>query len=64
MMTRKDYVATSAIFEKLVENMSEDGFDAVADAIEEMANYFSNDNKGFDRKRFYSACGVDIQVNP
>lgn len=54
-MSRKDYEAFAAI---LARNASILSVAATRRLAEQMADVFAADNPQFDRKRFYTACGV------
>lgn len=54
-MSRKDYEAFALV---LARNASILSIAAVRRLAEQMADIFAADNPAFDRKRFYSACGV------
>lgn len=54
MMTRKDYVATSAILNDLY-RFSDASDDQIENCVIAFADMFSADNERFDRKRFFQA---------
>jgi hypothetical protein len=56
MMTRKDYVATAEILSDWADVMDYETLYALA---KDFADYFSSDNERFDRKRFFSAVGIE-----
>jgi hypothetical protein len=63
-MTRKHYVAIAAILKRRMElalNKKVPGYAVTQTKLiaEDFAEYFANDNPGFDRSRFLTACGVD-----
>jgi hypothetical protein len=55
MMTRKDYLATSAILNDLY-RFSDASDDQIENCVIAFADMFSADNERFDRKRFFQAC--------
>lgn len=56
MMTRKDYVKTAEILSDVSDVVEDVVLYAIA---KDFADYFEKDNERFDRKRFYSAVGVE-----
>jgi hypothetical protein len=55
MMTRKDYVAVSAILKEYQEDMFPEDF---ADLVVDFGKYMAQDNDRFDYARFAEACGI------
>ena len=60
MMTRKDYVATAEILNELLGEVTQDSFNAVADAVEAFAEMFAKDNERFNKDIFFKACNLVI----
>jgi hypothetical protein len=58
MMTRKDYVSTAEILEVLVQNVNDEDFPLVLEAVDAFAEMFAKDNERFQRSVFLNACGV------
>jgi len=60
MMTRKDYVTTSAILNKFIEVIPEYSFEAL---VAEFVTMFKADNDRFLAERFEDACYADDEAN-
>lgn len=56
MMTRKDYVAVSAILKEYQDAMFPEDY---TDLVSDFANYMKQDNERFDYARFQIACGLN-----
>jgi len=57
MMTRKDYVAVSAILSEYAEVMPPEEY---LDLCRDFAKYMAQDNDRFDGVRFLEACGLTV----
>ena len=58
MMTRKDYVAVSAILADYQEVMDKDDY---FEMVLDFGKMMRADNERFDLSRFMTACGIDIK---
>ena len=56
MMTRKDYVATAATLNEMIDYMHPAAF---ATLVQKFGNMMQNDNPRFDRDRFEDACYME-----
>jgi hypothetical protein len=60
-MTRKDYTALAATFnrihEQIVLGRTDNAFDAFVESVNAVADAMQRENGRFDRARFMAACG-------
>ena len=57
MMTRKDYVATAAILNDVIDFMHPAAF---AEIVSKFAEYMESDNDRFDYAKFTEACYAEL----
>lgn len=57
MMTRKDYIAVSAILFEYKNEMTEESY---LDLCSDFAEYMEEDNSRFQHDAFFRSCGVSI----
>jgi hypothetical protein len=56
MMTRKDYVATAEILNKMLDKITVAQEEAFDEMVMDFVNMFENDNERFLSSRFIDAC--------
>lgn len=67
-MTKKDYVLIASVFNKAMQYTADEprAMEAVKATVEvvadELADALEQDNPRFDRERFLTACGVNIEA--
>jgi len=57
-MTKKHYKKIAEMLKGLYERCNDSHAEFISDFVDELADYLQEDNKLFDRARFYNACGI------